>query len=76
MNKSDEDLEFIKKFSKISVTNICKKKKVNRGNLLNGLSTKENSKKVRKGIESEVAKLYLELDLVDPNAKDILEGQR
>lgn len=76
MNKSDEDLEFIKAFSKISVTNICKKKKVNRGNLLNGLSTKENSKKIRKGIESEVAKLYLELDLVDPNAKDILEGQR
>ena len=76
MNKSDEDLEFIKAFSKISVTDICKKKKVNRGNLLNGLSTKENSKKVRKGIESEVAKLYLELDLVDPNAKDILEGQR
>lgn len=76
MNKSDEDLEFIKAFSKISVTDICKKKKVNRGNLLNGLSTKANSKKVRKGIESEVAKLYLELDLVDPNAKDILEGQR
>ena len=76
MNKSDEDLEFIKAFSKISVTDICKKKKVNRGNLLNRWSTKANSKKVRKGIESEVAKLYLELDLVDPNAKDILEGQR
>lgn len=60
MKKDDEDLEFIKKFSKISVQEICKKKKVNRPNLLTGRSTKINSKKVRKGIESAIAELYIE----------------
>ena len=61
MNKKvDEDLEFIKKFSKISVQDICNKKNVNRANLLNGRSSKTNTKRVRKGIESEVAKLYIE----------------
>lgn len=58
--KNDEDLEYIKKFSKISVQDICKKKKVNRSNLLSGRSTKQNSKKVRKGIESAIAELYIE----------------
>ena len=30
-----DDLEYIKKFSKINITKACKKVKVNRGNLLN-----------------------------------------
>ena len=44
--KTDEDLEFIKAFSKISVQDICKKKNINRSNLLNGRASKINSKKV------------------------------
>ncbi len=61
MNKKiDEDLEFIKGFSKISIQEICTKKNINRGNLLNGRSSKVNSKIVRKGIESKIAELYIE----------------
>lgn len=67
--KTDEDLEFIKAFSKISVQDICKKKNINRSNLLNGRASKINSKIVRKGIESEVAKLYLEIS--DENEKEV-----
>ena len=67
--KTDEDLEFIKAFSKISVQDICKKKNINRSNLLNGRASKINSKRVRKGIESEVAKLYLERS--DENEKEV-----
>lgn len=54
-----KDLEFIKKFSKISVSGICERKKINRGNLLNNNSTPKNAKIVREEIESEIAKLYI-----------------
>lgn len=57
-----DDLEYIKNFSKISVKDVCEKKKVDRSNVINGRTTKENIKKVRKGIENEIAKLYLEKD--------------
>lgn len=53
------DLEYIKKFNKIQLTKICKNAKVNRGNLYSGRTKKENIAKVRKTIESEIAKLYL-----------------
>jgi len=53
------DLEYIKNFSKIRVKNICEKAKVNRANLYNNRTKKENIEKVRKTIESELAKLYL-----------------
>ena len=36
MKEKNEDLEYIKKFSSISITDVCKKLGVNRGNLLNG----------------------------------------
>lgn len=54
-----DDLEFIKSFSKISITNVCKKLKIDRSNLINGKTTKENIKKVRRELEREYAKLYL-----------------
>lgn len=57
-----EDLEFIKKFSKISISRICEKKKINRVNLLTNRTTKKNAKIVREEIESEVAKLYIKND--------------
>lgn len=53
------DLEYIKKFNQIQITKICKNAKVNRGNLYSGRTKKENIAKVRKTIESEIAKLYL-----------------
>lgn len=54
-----ENLDFIKKFSKITITGICNKYKISRGNLLNGKSSKQNEKTVREEIESEIAKLYI-----------------
>lgn len=53
------DLEFINKFSKIKVASICQKLKINRSNVYNGRTTDENLKKVRREIESEIAKLYI-----------------
>lgn len=53
------DLEYIKKFNQIKLTKICKNAKVNRGNLYSGRTKKENIEKVRKTIESEIAKLYI-----------------
>ena len=54
-----EDLEYIKKFIKISVTSICKKLKIDKSNLYSGKTTNINIKKVRQEIESEIAKLYI-----------------
>lgn len=54
-----DDLDYIKKFSKISITKICEKKGINRGNLLNNKTTRKNKRVVREEIESEIAKLYI-----------------
>ena len=54
-----EDLEYIKKFSKINISSICERKKIDRANLLSNRSTKKNAKIIREEIESEVAKLYI-----------------
>lgn len=57
-----QDLDYIKQFSKITIKGICEENKINRANLLNGKTTKKNIKKVREGIENEIAKLYLKKD--------------
>lgn len=57
-----EDLKYIKKFSKISISGICERNKINRANLLNNNSTAKNAKIVREEIESEIAKLYIKED--------------
>ena len=57
-----EDLEYIKKFIKISVHSICKKLKIDKSNLYSGKTTTINVKKVRQEIESEIAKLYIKGD--------------
>lgn len=54
-----EDLDFIKNFSKVSITKACKKAKVNRGNLYNGKVKPEKIKLVKRILESELAKLYI-----------------
>lgn len=58
-----DDLEYIKSFSKISISKACRKLKINRSNLLNNKTTSENIKKVRKELESEVAKLYIQKEV-------------
>ena len=74
MKEKNEDLEYIKKFSSISITDVCKKLGVNRANLLNVRTTKKNMKLVRKGLESEVAKLYLMEDGKNVESSNILEN--
>lgn len=54
-----DDLEYIKTFSKINITNVCKKAKVNRSNVLNGKASNKAVKKLRKQIENEIAELYI-----------------
>ncbi len=53
------DLEYIKKFNSIQITKICKKLNIDYANLISGRSKKENVKRVRKELESEFAKLYI-----------------
>lgn len=54
-----EDLQYIKNFSKISVSKICEENNINRQNLLNNISTKKNAKIVKNEIEKEILGLYL-----------------
>ena len=54
-----DDLEYIKKFSKISIKKMCEKSNANRGNVLTGRASKKTINKVKRQIESEVAKLYI-----------------
>lgn len=54
-----KDLDYIKSFSKISITSACKKLNIDRANLLNGRLKKDKVKQVREELESEVAKLYI-----------------
>lgn len=54
-----EDLDYIKKFSKISIKSVCDKAKVDKSNLYTGRTSKSNIKKVRRYIESNIAELYL-----------------
>ncbi len=62
------DLEYIKKFTSIQVTKVCKKLKIDYSNLISGRSSKANENKVRKELESEFAKLYI-------NKEELKEGE-
>lgn len=53
------DMEYIKKFSKITIKKVCEKEKVNISNLYNGRIADNKIRKVKKRLEHEVAKLYL-----------------
>lgn len=54
-----DDLEYIKRFSKISIKKACEKTRSNRGNILSGRASKKTINKVKRHLESEVAKLYI-----------------
>lgn len=56
------DLEYIKSFTKIQVTKICNKLRIDYSNLFAGRTSKKNEQLVRKELESEFAKLYINKD--------------
>ena len=55
----DEDLLFIKSFSKIKIDKVCKRLGIDKSNLWSGKTSKTNIKRVRRLIESEIGELYL-----------------
>lgn len=57
--KENEDVKFVLRFNKIRLSKICEKLNISRTSINSGNSTIENFHKVRKEIESELAKLYL-----------------
>lgn len=57
--EKEKDLNFIRKFSRITITKVCTNVGVLRQNVINGKTNAENMKKVREEIENELAKLYL-----------------
>ena len=67
MDTKQEDLEFIKKFTKISVNKVCKELGYNTANILKGKATPERVHNVRRLIEEKQAKLYL---MEDTNGKE------
>ena len=58
-----DDLEYIKRFSKITIKSVCEKTNVNKSNLFMNRTSRDNIKKVRKQIENDVAELYLVKDV-------------
>ncbi len=55
----NEDLEYIKNFSKITIVKACEIAGVKKQNLWTGKANKNKIKKVRKILENNVAELYL-----------------
>ena len=51
---NNEDMEFIKKFSKITIKKACQNAGVNCSNLHNGFTSEENVKKVKEEIEKMI----------------------
>lgn len=54
------DYSFIKSFQDIKVSEICKEKGINLGNLLNGSTTEENYKRVKKELVRKLLMLMIE----------------
>lgn len=53
------DLEFIKNFSKIRISTICRNLKIQSNNIYTGKTKKENIQKVKNEIYKELAKLMV-----------------
>lgn len=54
-----DDLEYIKKFSKINIRKVCRKNNVDTSNLYKGKVKAEKITKVKKQIENDIAELYI-----------------
>ena len=68
-----EDLDYIKNFSKITMKSVFEKAKVDKSNVFNGKASKKKINKVRKQIESDIAKLYLMEDEIDEKRESPLQ---
>lgn len=55
-----DDLEFIKKFSKISIKQIAKENGISTSNLYSGRCGARKTYIMRKAIEAKIAELYIE----------------
>ena len=55
-----KDLEFIKKFSKITIKGACDEAGVNRSTLLNGCASADKEREVRDVLEKKFFNLYME----------------
>lgn len=55
-----DDLEFVKRFSKISIKQIAKENGISTSNLYSGRCKSRTIWIMRKAIEAEIAKLYIE----------------
>lgn len=56
---NEKDLKYIKNFSKITISSICKELNINRANVLNGKASAKNIEKVRKKIEEKIKELEI-----------------
>lgn len=62
-----DELKFIKMFQKITLTKVCKNLGISRSNIVSGGASRENYIKIKKEIEKEIAKIYLEIYGSDSN---------
>lgn len=76
MNKEiDENLLYIRKFSKITLKAICEELGITKSNIYTGKISKDTSLKIRRKIESEIAKLYLQLDIEGVDIRKVKFGE-
>ena len=54
-----EEYKFIRGFTKISISGICKRLNISRCNIISGQGKASNFKLVKRELEKEIAKLYL-----------------
>lgn len=59
MTRKEKNHKFIRNFSKITISGICKKLNVERTNIILGTTSEENLEKVKEEIQKEIAKLYI-----------------
>lgn len=63
MKKNEKDAsreyQIIKGFSKISISGICRKLKLNRCSIMNGDAKLSDIQKVKEELESEIAKIFI-----------------
>lgn len=69
MNRKEKNLKFIKNFSAINISSICKKYKISRTGVYNGEISAEKLEIIREEIESEIGKLFIKDDKDGKNNK-------
>lgn len=63
------DLEFIKRFNDITITDICKDLEYNSRNIYSGRAKQENIENVRKVLEYKIRKLLFDAEYEKLNVK-------